>query len=88
MNNTIYYSKDFKRDWQKLPNEIKLLAIEKEKIFRQNPFSPSLGMHQLRGRLRGMWSIRVNIQYRIILQFEDDCAVFIAIGTHAIYDNF
>jgi len=88
MNNTVYYSKDFRRDWQKLPDSIKNLAIEKEKMFKQNPFYSSLGIHQLKGRLKGMWSIRLNIQYRIILQFEEDCAVFIAIGTHGIYDRF
>lgn len=88
MNNIVYYSKDFKRDWQKLPDNIKNLAIEKEKMFKQNPFHASLGIHQLKGRLKGMWSIRLNIQYRIILQFEEDCAVFIAIGTHGIYDRF
>ncbi|MFA5714619.1 MAG: type II toxin-antitoxin system mRNA interferase toxin, RelE/StbE family [Candidatus Paceibacterota bacterium] len=84
----VYYSKDFKRDWDKLPEEIKCSAVGKEKIFKQNPFHPSLKIHQLKGRLKGLWSIHVNMQYRIILQFEEDCVIFIAIGTHGIYDRF
>jgi addiction module RelE/StbE family toxin len=84
----VYYSKDFRRDWDKIPKDTRCLAVEKEKLFKQNPFHPSLKIHQLKGRLKGLWSIHVNMQYRIILQFEEDCAIFIAIGTHGIYDRF
>jgi addiction module RelE/StbE family toxin len=86
MNNlSIYYSKDFKRQWDKMPQEIKRVAIEKEKIFKESYFHPSLRIHPLRGRLRGLWSMSINEGYRIIFQAEEKEVVFISIGKHDIY---
>ena len=88
MNNlNIYYSKDFKQQWDKLSEEIKKSAIEKEKLFKENFFHPSLRLHPLKGKLRGMWSMSVNMQYRIIFQLEDNEVVFVSIGKHDIYRN-
>jgi addiction module RelE/StbE family toxin len=88
MNNlNIYYSKDFKQQWDRLPKEIKNSAIEKEKLLKENFFHPSLRLHPLKGRLRGMWSMSVNMQYRIIIQLEEKIIVFVSIGKHDIYRN-
>ena len=88
MNNlNIYYSKDFKQQWDKLSEDIKKSAIEKEKLFKENFFHPSLRLHPLKGKLRGMWSMSVNMQYRIIFQLEDNEVVFVSIGKHDIYRN-
>jgi addiction module RelE/StbE family toxin len=86
MNNlNIYYSKVFKEKWDKLSQSVKDVAIEKQKIFKDNPFHPSLRTHPLKGKLKGLWSISVNTQYRIIFQLEGDEVVFISIGKHDIY---
>lgn len=88
MNNlNIYYSRDFKEQWEKLPQEIKDSAIEKQKIFKENSLHPSLRLHPLKGKLKGMWSISINMQYRIIFQLEEKDVVFVSIGKHDIYKN-
>ncbi|HNY36129.1 MAG TPA: type II toxin-antitoxin system mRNA interferase toxin, RelE/StbE family [Candidatus Pacearchaeota archaeon] len=84
---SIIYASDFLNNIEDLPREIVDLAVKKEKILKESPFHPSLRLHPLKGRLRGLWSISVNMQYRIIFQLEDNNAVFISIGKHDIYKN-
>ncbi len=81
----ICYSKDFKQQWDKLPQEIKDIAKEKEKLFKNGPFHPSLRLHPLKGKLKGMWSMSVNMQYRILFQMEEGEVLFVTIGKHDIY---
>jgi addiction module RelE/StbE family toxin len=83
----VIYTSDFLNDIEGLPKEITDLSLKKEKIFKENPFHPSLRPHPLKGRLRGLWSISVNMQYRIIFQLEKNEVVFISIGKHDIYRN-
>jgi len=83
----IYYSRDFKDQWDKLPQAIKGLAAEKESILKDNPLHPSLRLHPLKGKLKGLWSITVSMQYRIIFKIEGKDIIFISIGKHDIYRN-
>ena len=70
----------------KLTKNIADIAIEKEKIFRENPFHPSLRLHELKGNLNGLWSISVNLKYRIIFKYmKNGDILFISIGKHDIY---
>ena len=62
----IVYSKKFAREYKKLPEQLKILAEQKEKIFRGNPFNPRLKTHKLTGRLREFWAFSIDYQYRII----------------------
>ena len=57
-----------------------------KKYFEQNPFHPSLRIHQLSGKMQGLWSISVDRQYRILFRIlgEGD-AFFISVGTHSVY---
>ncbi|MFA5729950.1 MAG: type II toxin-antitoxin system mRNA interferase toxin, RelE/StbE family [Candidatus Paceibacterota bacterium] len=84
---SIVYSSDFLNDMEGLPQEISSLALKKEKILKESPFHPSLRLHPLKGKLKGLWSMSVNMQYRIIFQLEDNEVVFISIGKHDIYRN-
>ena len=82
----IVYTKKFVSEFKKLPKNIQLLAIEKEKIFRKNPFSPKLKTHKLTGKLKGNLAFSINYSYRIIFVLENkNEAWFLAIGTHDIY---
>lgn len=82
----IYYSSKFKREYKKLPKEIKKLAEAKEAIFRNNPFNLKLNVHKLHGRLKEYWTISINDKYRIIFEFsEKDTIWFHSIGDHSIY---
>ncbi|PIV09668.1 type II toxin-antitoxin system mRNA interferase toxin, RelE/StbE family [Candidatus Roizmanbacteria bacterium CG02_land_8_20_14_3_00_36_15] len=83
----IYYSKKFEKEYKKLPIKIKILAEKKEKIFRKNPFAPSLRAHKLKGRLSEFWSFSIDLYYRIIFEFaKKETVWFYSVGRHSIYD--
>lgn len=39
------------------------------KLLEINPQHPSLRLHQLKGKLKGLHSVSINISYRITLEF-------------------
>jgi len=83
----IYYHSKFIRQYKKLPDEIKILAKEKEIIFRSNPHDQRLRTHKLSGRLSGFYAFSVNYSYRVIFEFAADGVVeFYEIGDHDIYE--
>jgi mRNA-degrading endonuclease YafQ of YafQ-DinJ toxin-antitoxin module len=83
----IFYSDDFEKQFLNLPKEIQVISIKKEKIFRQNPIHPSLRLHSLKGKLSGLHSISITLNYRIIFKrVENGDIIFISIGKHDIYN--
>ncbi len=54
------------------------------KLLESNPFHPSLRLHKLHGKLSEMYSISINISYRISIYFliEKDKIIPVDIGTH------
>jgi len=69
-----------------LPKEIIYLAIKKEKFFIENILHPSLRLHELHGKFKGLWSISINTNYRIIFKrMENGDILFISVGKHDIY---
>ena len=88
IKNNIVYSNGFKERFLKLPKNIAELAIKKEKVFKKNPFHPSLRLHELKGRLKWLWSISVNLNYRIIFKYMPNSDIlFVSIEKHDIYRN-
>lgn len=82
----IIYSGKFIKEYRKLPKQIKLLAEEKETIFKQNPFDFRLKTHKLKGKLKEFYAFSVAYSWRIIFHFEsEDIVGFDTIGTHEIY---
>ena len=49
-----------------------------------NPFHPSLRLHPLRGRLKGIYSISITLSYRLTIEFliKDKEIIPLQIGTH------
>jgi addiction module RelE/StbE family toxin len=85
---TVHYSKKFIKELKKLPKEIIQIAIRKEEVFRDNPLHPSLRLHELHGKLSGVWSISISGGYRIIFErMKNGDILFISIGKHDIYKN-
>ncbi len=79
----IFLTNEFIEKYKKLPKSIKLKAEKQEKIFRQNPFHPSLHTEKLEPRNKALWSFRVDKNYRIIFRFLDkNKVVFLTIGSH------
>jgi len=74
---------------QKLPEEIKRVAQEKEVIFNSDPFDVRLRTHKLSGRMKGLYAFWIKYKFRIVLKFEDkdkNIVRFHQIGDHDIYE--
>jgi len=77
------YIKKLRKFLKKHPNVIQRY-IKTIEILEVNPHHPSLRLHKLQGRLCEYYSISINIEYRIIIDFmiKDDEIIPIDIGTH------
>lgn len=85
----VYTHPTFNRHYAKLPKKLKTLAKEKERIFRTEPYHPSLRTHQLNGKDLGAWAFWINQKYRIKFVFLDESrtsVLFLDVGTHDIYE--
>jgi len=82
----IEYSPEFVRRFKKLPRELKLKALEKEKFFRKDPRDPRLKAHKLSGKLAGRFGFWVDFKTRIIFSFVGPTVCrFHSVGNHDIY---
>jgi len=54
------------------------------KLLELNPFHPSLRLHKLKGKLEKLYSVSINISYRICIDFviDEDKIIPIDIGKH------
>ncbi|KUG22303.1 higb toxin protein [hydrocarbon metagenome] len=54
------------------------------KLLEINPYHPSLRLHKLRGKLSELYSVSINISYRVTIIFliKDDKIIPIDIGSH------
>jgi toxin HigB-1 len=79
----IIITREFSARYQLLPDVIKKKAEKQEKLFRQNPFYPSLHTEKLEPRGKQIWSFRVDKNYRVLFRFVDGRnVVFLTVGTH------
>ena len=84
----ILYGSDFIKQFKKLPEPIKIIAVKKETTFKNNPLHPSLRLHALKGKLAGLFFVSVTMSYRIIFKrMPNGDIVFISIGKHDIYSH-
>lgn len=84
----IHYNDDFLRQFKAITKHVQKKACKCEKLFRENPFHPSIRLHKLKGKLDGLWSISIDMKYRIIFEpLDDGVVLFISVGMHAIYDR-
>lgn len=53
-------------------------------LLELDPYHPSLRLHSLEGRLKGLSSVSINVSYRIALELEiqDEEIILINIGNH------
>jgi mRNA-degrading endonuclease RelE of RelBE toxin-antitoxin system len=74
---------EFKKRYGKLPPLIQKKAEKQERLFRENPFHPSLHAEKLEPKDRQVWSFRIDKSYRILFRFLDgQTAVFLTVGPH------
>lgn len=77
------YIKRAKKFFKKHP----ALILQYEKTLRLleiDPSHPSLRLHKLQGKLSDLYSVSINISYRICIDFiiEDDKIIPVDIGSH------
>ena len=80
---TITYEKrlkKFKRNHPDLRSQYKKTL----QTLTGNPYHPSLRLHKLKGKLQDYYSVSINLQYRIMLDFiiKDGKIILIDIGKH------
>ncbi len=77
-------SKQFEKDFAKLPATIKKKAIATLEKFIENPQNPSLRNHGLTGKWKGHFSINVTGDTRAVyFVIEKDMVRFVAIDSHS-----
>ncbi len=62
----IEYADEFERRYSELPVSIQKKAEKQERLFRENPFYPTLHTEKLVPKSRAYWSFRIDRQYRVI----------------------
>ena len=83
----ILYTKSYNRRAAKFISRHPDLLLQYEKTLRLlqvNPFHPSLRLHQLKGSLKDLHSVSINISYRITLEFimDDKTIIPVNVGKH------
>ena len=80
---TVLVAQEFEERYRAPPLIIQTKAEKQERLFRVNPFHPSLHTEKIEPRAREVWSIRVDRRYRIFFRFvERNTALFLTIGPH------
>lgn len=64
--------------------ELKEQYAKTLKLLEADPAHPSLRLHKLSGHLEGLYSVSINISYRITLEFliREDAVIPVNIGSH------
>jgi mRNA-degrading endonuclease YafQ of YafQ-DinJ toxin-antitoxin module len=80
---TASYEKIEKRFLQRHPHLLQRYA-KTLSMLEHDPFHPSLRLHALQGRLTGLHSVSINIQYRITLELEirEGNIILVNVGSH------
>ena len=79
----ILLTDEFVKRYKLLPASIQKKAEKQEKLFRQNPFHPSLHTEKLEPKGKQVWSFRIDRSYRVLFRFaESQNAIFLTVGPH------
>jgi len=60
------------QEWMKAHPRYAGISRERIRLLASDPFHPSLKMHQLSGRLTGMYAARITLELRIIFRLTPD----------------
>lgn len=84
---TAQYEKRAARFLKRHP-ELEKQYLKALQLLELNPHHPSLRLHALSGRLRGLHSVSINLSYRITIELliQDEEIILINVGDHdAVY---
>jgi mRNA-degrading endonuclease RelE of RelBE toxin-antitoxin system len=77
----------FWENYRDLDFSIRQQARKAYRLWRQNPFHPSLRFKCI-NRAENIWSVRITLGYRAIGILEDDTVTWFWIGNHDSYQQF
>ncbi|TAL69068.1 MAG: hypothetical protein EPN82_08255 [Bacteroidetes bacterium] len=77
---------DFVKCFSKLPERVKRSARKSYKIWKQNPYHPSLDFKPVHPT-KPIYSVRVSIGWRALGVMTDDVIVWFWIGSHSEYNK-
>ena len=80
------FSKRFKKEFKKLPQNIQKSFYEKLSLLLQNMLHPSLRVKRIQGT-KNRWEGSVTMKYRFTFELIEDTIIFRAIGTHDILNK-
>lgn len=77
-------SKQFEKQYRKLPRKIQKQSIERLKLFLENKNNPLLNVHSLRGSYTGLSSFNVTADIRVIFdESYEGVLILVAVGSHS-----
>jgi hypothetical protein len=80
-------TKNFRTLYKQLPDEIRRQAREAYRLFKNDPYHPSLQFKRV-SRKQSIYSVRIGLSYRALgIREDDDVIVWFWIGSHADYDR-
>ena len=84
-------TKGFRRDYDGLPDHIKVLVREKFELFRNDHFHPSLRIKKMQGE-GDIWEGHITTDYVFTFHWDESddgepIVVFRRIGRHSIYKS-
>jgi mRNA-degrading endonuclease YafQ of YafQ-DinJ toxin-antitoxin module len=74
--------------WLKKHPKLRASYLKTLQLLELNPFHPSLRLHALSGKRKGLHSVSINLSYRVTLEFliSDREIILIDVGDHdAVY---
>lgn len=81
-------TRNFRKLFKELPQRVKETATKNYKLWKENPFHPSLEFKEVKPKEK-IWSVRVGIGWRAlgIMKSEEEKIVWFWMGSHAEYDK-
>jgi len=81
----IRFSRQFKKDYQKVDKKVKSNFENRLELFLKHPFNPQLNNHALTGKYKGYRSINITGDWRAIYSVNkiNKEIIFETIGTHS-----
>jgi len=78
-------NEEFLKTYRRLPKEVRERARASYRLFRDNPYHPSLQFKRLEGT--NTYSVRIGRSYRAFGKLKNDTITWFWIGSHAEYDH-
>ena len=83
LGRTETFAHTLRRLLQRDPQLVPMVAATLEQL-EADPHHPTLKLHRLRGKLSGLWSVRVTYRIRLLLELDEDHKgiILVDIGSH------